>query len=111
MTSSGTLIHNGQYILNLLTSIQMPAEKAVVKCAAHKSGNDLVTAGNRFADEMARYCALQSCIFDQGYMDALDCECVAEHLLSITDMWAEIRNIQEITPADEKVSTSNSNWT
>ena len=80
----------------------MPAEIGVVKCAALKSGNDLITAGNRFVDEMARYCALQSCIFDQGYIDALGCECVTEHLLPITDTWDEIRSIQETAPADEK---------
>ena len=54
MTSSGTPTYNGQRILNLLSSIQLPVDISVVKCAAPKTGNDFVTAGNRYADELAR---------------------------------------------------------
>lgn len=31
----------------------------MVKCFAHKSGKDLVTLGNKYADQLAKYCALQ----------------------------------------------------
>ena len=63
----------------------MPAEIAVVKCAAHKCGIDVITAGNRYADEMARYCATQTCLFSQGHDTAADSECVTEHLLTVSD--------------------------
>ena len=46
MTSAGTPINNGEIIHALLKAIQLPAELAVVKCSAHKSGTDPVTTEN-----------------------------------------------------------------
>lgn len=58
--------------MDLLEALQLSREISAVKCAAHKSGCDFVTTGNSFVEEMARYCALDSCIFYQDEQCKLD---------------------------------------
>ena len=53
-------IKNGPRILDLLNALQLPKKTAVVKCTAHKSGDDMVSLGNNFADKVAKCCALMS---------------------------------------------------
>ena len=90
MTSSGTHIRNGMYILDLLNAIQLPSELAVVKCAAHKSGTDPITAGNQYADEVARYYAHQTCTLDQERYEKMYYDLAAQNLISVADTWDEI---------------------
>ncbi|KAJ1099022.1 hypothetical protein NDU88_004126 [Pleurodeles waltl] len=53
-TSHGTKIQHGQLVTELLESLTMPTQIAIVKCSAHKKIVDDVGRGNAFADEVAK---------------------------------------------------------
>uniref|UniRef100_UPI00358EBF0B protein NYNRIN-like n=2 Tax=Myxine glutinosa TaxID=7769 RepID=UPI00358EBF0B len=59
LTSAGTLIKNGDLVQNLLHSIMLPREIAVVKCRGHQRTDDAVARGNARADEAAARAANQ----------------------------------------------------
>ncbi|XP_062905776.1 uncharacterized protein LOC134347311 [Mobula hypostoma] len=52
--SNGDPIQHCQQILDLIKALMKPKALAIVKCQAHKKGNDAVTKGNQAADEAAR---------------------------------------------------------
>ncbi|KAJ1164465.1 hypothetical protein NDU88_004903 [Pleurodeles waltl] len=54
MTTSGSLVKNGERTKELLHMIQLPLEIAVVKCSAHVKSQDFVSMGNGYADQVAR---------------------------------------------------------
>lgn len=62
--STGKSILHTNLILTLLKAVRLPLEIAVCKCAAHTTGTDLVTQGNRKADEEAKAAAAR-----QDYQD------------------------------------------
>ena len=53
-TSTGKSKNYKDLIWSLLDAIQLPAEVAICKCAAHTKNNDPVSKGNRKADEAAK---------------------------------------------------------
>uniref|UniRef100_UPI00398F3790 protein NYNRIN-like n=1 Tax=Pristiophorus japonicus TaxID=55135 RepID=UPI00398F3790 len=57
ITSGGKHIKHSQLVLNLLDVIQLPSKVAVIKCAAHTTGEDEVSVRNRKADEAAKQAA------------------------------------------------------
>uniref|UniRef100_UPI00358E4792 protein NYNRIN-like n=1 Tax=Myxine glutinosa TaxID=7769 RepID=UPI00358E4792 len=59
LTSAGALIKNGDLVRNLLHSIMLPREIAVVKCRGHQRTDDAVARGNARADEAAAQAANQ----------------------------------------------------
>ncbi|KAJ1082207.1 hypothetical protein NDU88_002375 [Pleurodeles waltl] len=63
MTSTGTPVRNGDWIKELLYSIQLPEAIAVVKCSAHQKTQDYISLGNGYADQVARFCALNCILF------------------------------------------------
>ncbi|KAJ1110281.1 hypothetical protein NDU88_007636 [Pleurodeles waltl] len=54
LTSHGTKIKHGQLVNELLDSLTLPLQVAIVKCSAHKKVTDDVGRGNAFADEVAK---------------------------------------------------------
>lgn len=64
ITSTGKSILHTDLILALLEAIQLPLQTAVCKCAAHTSGNDPISQGNRKADEESKAAAAR-----QDYQD------------------------------------------
>ncbi|KAJ1174755.1 hypothetical protein NDU88_000047 [Pleurodeles waltl] len=54
LTSHGTKIQHGQLVNELLESLTLPLQVAIVKCSAHKNVTDDVGRGNAFADEIAK---------------------------------------------------------
>ncbi|XP_066536095.1 protein NYNRIN-like [Hoplias malabaricus] len=59
LTSNGTHIKHHQLVAELLESILLPKELAIVKCAAHQKGTDYITKGNAKADLAAKAAALK----------------------------------------------------
>lgn len=56
-TSTGKPVTHATLLTELLTAIMLPAKLAVCKCAAHTSGTDTVSEGNRFAHIVAKEAA------------------------------------------------------
>ncbi|KAJ1217273.1 hypothetical protein NDU88_004868 [Pleurodeles waltl] len=54
LTSHGAKIQHGQLVNELLESLTLPLQVAIVKCSAHKKVTDDVGRGNAFADEIAK---------------------------------------------------------
>nr|XP_021327275.1 uncharacterized protein LOC103908724 [Danio rerio] len=54
VTSSGKPIKHAQEASDLLESIMLPQEVAIIKCAAHTKGKDPVSLGNEAADAAAK---------------------------------------------------------
>jgi len=56
-TSTGKPVTHASLLTDLLQAMQLPAKLAVCKCAAHTTGKDEVSNGNRFADQVAKEAA------------------------------------------------------
>eukprot|EP00063_Salmo_salar_P006046 XP_013980881.1 PREDICTED: uncharacterized protein LOC106561442 [Salmo salar] len=52
--SDGTPIQHHAQIVKLMTALMYPRRLAIIKCQAHKKGNDFVIRGNNAADEAAK---------------------------------------------------------
>lgn len=52
--ADGTPIQHLQQILELMCAITMFSKLTIIKCQAHRKGNDFVIKGNNAADEAAR---------------------------------------------------------
>ena len=87
----------------MLKAIQLPAELALVKCSAHKSGPDNITLGNNYADQIALYSALYTCTYCQNIGAVYGIEPVTQNLLCVTNTWEEIRELQDQSEVEEKV--------
>ncbi|XP_078533692.1 uncharacterized protein LOC144819836 [Lissotriton helveticus] len=62
LKTDGTPVMHKQLLEELIDSLTLPAEVAVVKCAAHTNGQDFVSRGNAMADWAAKAAAKgQSC--------------------------------------------------
>ncbi|KAJ1124958.1 hypothetical protein NDU88_003401 [Pleurodeles waltl] len=106
LTSSGSPVKNGERIRELLHAIQMPAEFAVVKCSAHTKGQDYVSLGNAYADQVARFCAL-NCILLKDEWNSInepELEPAEAFALKVVDTMDELKALQNSVREDEKVS-------
>ncbi|KAJ1216051.1 hypothetical protein NDU88_003657, partial [Pleurodeles waltl] len=63
LTSSCSPVRNGEKINELFKSVQKPEKIAVVKCSAHQRSQVYVSLGNAYADQVAKYCALNGIYF------------------------------------------------
>lgn len=57
VTPTNKPITHKYLILSLLDAVQLPKRVAVCKCAAHTTGTDPISTGNRKADEEAKKAA------------------------------------------------------
>ncbi|KAJ1129224.1 hypothetical protein NDU88_007595 [Pleurodeles waltl] len=106
LTSSGSPVKNGERIRELLHAIQMPAEIAVVKCSAHTKGQDYVSLGNAYADQVARFCAL-NCILLRDEWNSIsepELEPAEAFALKVVDTMDELKALQNSVREDEKAS-------
>ncbi|KAJ1171254.1 hypothetical protein NDU88_003124 [Pleurodeles waltl] len=106
LTSSGSPVKNGERIRELLHAIQMPAEIAVVKCSAHTKGQDYVSLGNAYADQVARFCAL-NCILLRDEWNSIsepELEPAEAFALKVVDTMDELKALQNSVREDERVS-------
>ena len=67
VTSTGKPITHKDLILQLLDAIQLPRKVAIYKCAAHASGKDFISMGNKKADEEAKRAAAPTNTVDGVY--------------------------------------------
>uniref|UniRef100_UPI00398ED842 uncharacterized protein n=1 Tax=Pristiophorus japonicus TaxID=55135 RepID=UPI00398ED842 len=88
ITSGGKHIKHSQLVLSLLDAIQLPSNVAVVKCAAHTTGEDEVSVGNRRADEAAKQAALAQ----------------ADCLQAVSVSPPQILDIQQLKTAQQQVT-------
>lgn len=52
--SDETAIQHGDQIIQLISAMMYPTRLAIIKCQAHKKGNDFIIKGNNFADSFAK---------------------------------------------------------
>lgn len=57
LTSTGKPVKHAELLIGLLTAIKLPSALAICKCAAHKTGTDLIVLGNNYADKVAKLAA------------------------------------------------------
>lgn len=57
VTSTGKPIKHAEEAVLLLKSVMLPEQVAIVKCAAHTGGTDMIALGNSAADEAAKQTA------------------------------------------------------
>ncbi|KAJ1205525.1 hypothetical protein NDU88_000958 [Pleurodeles waltl] len=106
LTSSGSPVKNGERIRELLHTIQMPAEVAVVKCSAHTKGQDYVSLGNAYADQVARFCVL-NCILLRDEWNSIseqELEPAEAFALKVVDTIDELKALQNNVREDERDS-------
>ncbi|KAJ1189940.1 hypothetical protein NDU88_006681 [Pleurodeles waltl] len=106
LTSSGSPVKNGERIREFLHAIQMPAEIAVVKCSAHTKGQDYVSLGNAYADQVARFCAL-NCILlrdEWNLISEPELEPAEAFALKVVDTMNELKALQNSVREDERAS-------
>ncbi|KAJ1177910.1 hypothetical protein NDU88_003162 [Pleurodeles waltl] len=106
LTSSGSPVKNGERIRELLHAIQVPAEVAVVKCSAHTKGQDYVSLGNAYADQVARFCAL-NCILLRDEWNSIsepELEPAEAFALKVVDTIDELKALQNNVKEDERDS-------
>ncbi|XP_034089450.1 uncharacterized protein LOC117557643 [Gymnodraco acuticeps] len=60
LTSAGKPIQHHALVAQLLDAILLPAQLAVVKCAAHTNSDDPISRGNALADTAAKQAAISS---------------------------------------------------
>ncbi|KAJ1093264.1 hypothetical protein NDU88_006369 [Pleurodeles waltl] len=110
MTSSGSPVKNGERIKEMLHAIQLPGEVAVVKCSAHSKGQDYVSLGNGYADQVARFCAL-NCILlrdEWNLISEPELEPSKIFALKVIDTMDELKSLQNDVSEDEKLSWTKS---
>ncbi|KAJ1091214.1 hypothetical protein NDU88_004341 [Pleurodeles waltl] len=104
LTSSGSPVKNGERIKELLHAIQLPLKIAVVKCSASVKSQDFVSMGNGYADQVARFCAL-NCISFQDQWELLpENETCSGYALRVVDTLDELRSLQGRASKEEKRS-------
>ncbi|KAJ1167474.1 hypothetical protein NDU88_007865 [Pleurodeles waltl] len=84
----------------------MPAEVAVVKCSAHTKGQDYVSLGNAYADQVARFCAL-NCILLRDEWNSIsepELEPAEAFALKVVDTIDELKALQNNVREDERDS-------
>ncbi|KAJ1211468.1 hypothetical protein NDU88_006828 [Pleurodeles waltl] len=106
MTSSDSPVKNGERIKELLHAIQLPLEIAVVKCSAHVKSQDFVSMGNGYADQVARFCALNCILFKDQWelFPETENETCTGYVLRVVDKMEEIQLLQGRASREEKRS-------
>ncbi|KAJ1209546.1 hypothetical protein NDU88_004920 [Pleurodeles waltl] len=106
LTSSGSPVKNGEKIKELLHAIQLPLEIAVVKCSAHVKSQDFVSMGNGYADQVARFCALNCISFKDQWelLSETENEICTGYALRVVDTMEELKLLQGRASKDEKHS-------
>ncbi|KAJ1139469.1 hypothetical protein NDU88_005840 [Pleurodeles waltl] len=106
LISSGSPVKNGERIKELLHVIQLPHEIAVVKCSAHLKLQDFVSKGNGYADQVARFCALNCISFKDQWelLPETENETCTGYALRVIDPLEELRFVQGRANKDEKHS-------
>ncbi|KAJ1145734.1 hypothetical protein NDU88_012018, partial [Pleurodeles waltl] len=77
-----------------------------VKCSAHTKGQDYVSLGNAYADQVARFCAL-NCILLKDEWNSIsepELEPAEAFALKVIDTMDELKALQNSVREDEKVS-------
>ncbi|KAK0134763.1 Gag-Pol polyprotein [Merluccius polli] len=57
-TDGSPILHCDQ-VVELMSALLLPQQVAIVKCRAHKPGDDCVTKGNKAADEASKVASKQ----------------------------------------------------
>ncbi|KAJ1098568.1 hypothetical protein NDU88_003677 [Pleurodeles waltl] len=106
MASSGSPVKNGERIKELLQAIQLPLEIAVVKCSAHVKSQDFVSMGNGYADQVARFCALNCISFKDRWelLPETENETCTGYALRVNDTMEELKLLQGRASREEKGS-------
>ncbi|KAJ1218345.1 hypothetical protein NDU88_005925 [Pleurodeles waltl] len=106
MTSSDSPVKNGEQIKDLLHAIQLPLEIAVVKCNAHVKSQDFVSMGNGYADQVARFCALNCISFKDQWelMPQTENDTCLNLALRVVDTLDELKTLQGRASKEEKCS-------
>ncbi|KAJ1152663.1 hypothetical protein NDU88_005438 [Pleurodeles waltl] len=106
MTSSGSPMKNGEQIRDLLHAIQLPLEIAVVKCSAHTRSQDFVSMGNGYADQVARFCALNCISFKEQWelLPQTENDTCLNLALRVVDTLDELKTLQDRASKEEKRS-------
>ncbi|KAJ1177284.1 hypothetical protein NDU88_002545 [Pleurodeles waltl] len=106
MTSSGSPVKNGEHIKDLLHAILLPLEIAVVKCNAHVKSQDFVSMGNSYADQVARFCALNCILFKDQWelLPQTENETCLNFALRVVDTLDELKSLQGRASREEKRS-------
>lgn len=89
VTSTGKMVTHAGLLTELLQAVQLPAEVAICKCAAHTTNADFVSRGNAFADETAKKAAT-------GQVHVL----FANELATLDD--SILKDMQQQSPQTEK---------
>ncbi|KAJ1180371.1 hypothetical protein NDU88_005592 [Pleurodeles waltl] len=105
MTSSGSPVKNGEQIRDLLHAIQLPLEIAVVKCSAHTRSQDFVSMGNGYADQVARFCALNCISFKEQWelLPQPENDTSLSLALRVVDTLDELKTLQSRASKEENV--------
>ncbi|KAJ1101152.1 hypothetical protein NDU88_006224 [Pleurodeles waltl] len=98
MTSSGSPVKNGEQIRYLLHAVQLPLEIAVVKCSAHTRSQDFVSMGNDYADQVARFCALNCISFKEQWelLPQPENDTTSNLALQVVDTFDELKTLQNL---------------
>ncbi|KAJ1201404.1 hypothetical protein NDU88_005214 [Pleurodeles waltl] len=106
LTSSGSPVKNGERIKELLHAIQLPLEIAVVKCCAHVKSQYFVSMGNGYADQVARFCALNCISFKDQWelLPETENETRTGYALRVVDTLEELKLLQGRASREEKCS-------
>ncbi|KAJ1091548.1 hypothetical protein NDU88_004667 [Pleurodeles waltl] len=106
MTSTGSPVKNGKQIRDLLHEIQLPLEIAVVKCSAHTRSQDFVSMGNSYADQVARFCALNCISFKEQWelLPQPENDTSLSLALRVVDTLEELKTLQGRASKEEKRS-------
>ncbi|KAJ1101471.1 hypothetical protein NDU88_006539 [Pleurodeles waltl] len=106
MTSSVSPVKNGEHIKDLLHAIQLPLEIAVVKCSAHIRSQDFVSMGNGYADQVARFCALNCISFKEQWklLPQSENDTCLNFAWRVVDTLDELKALQSRASKEEKRS-------
>ncbi|KAJ1192634.1 hypothetical protein NDU88_001941 [Pleurodeles waltl] len=103
LTSTGSPVRNGDRIKELLYAIQLPEEIAVVKCSAHQKTQDYISPGNGYADQVARFCALNCILFKDKWELMLEEDNPSSSFaLKVIDTLEELKTLHDNVDKGEK---------
>ncbi|KAJ1107085.1 hypothetical protein NDU88_004482 [Pleurodeles waltl] len=103
LTSTGTPVRNGDKIKELFYAIQLPEEIAVVKCSAHQKAQDYISLGNGYADQVARFCALNCISFkDKWELMSEEENTCTSFVLKMSDTLEELKTLQSNVDKEQK---------
>ncbi|KAJ1149854.1 hypothetical protein NDU88_002653 [Pleurodeles waltl] len=103
LTSTGSPVRNGDRMKELLNAIQLPEEIAVVKCSAHQKTQDYISQGNKYADQVARFCGLNCTSFkDKWELMSEEHNPCTSFALRVISTLEELKTLQDNVDKEEK---------